>query len=59
MENKKFYGMKPSYKFMKKELKGKNNEYTSFNCHGMNLVYYCIKHDFNEEQVNEYLDKEI
>lgn len=59
MENKKFYGMKPSYKFMKKELKGANNEYTSFYYHGMNLVYYCIKHDFNEEQVNEYLDKEI
>ena len=59
MENKKFYGMKPSYKFMKAELKGKNNEYTSFYYHGMNLVYYCIKHDFNEEQVNEYLDREI
>ena len=59
MEEKKFYGMKPSYKFMKAELKGKNNEYTGFYYHGMNLVYYCIKHDFNEEQVNEYLDKEI
>lgn len=59
MENKKFYGPKPSYKFMKQEIKGENNEYTSFYYHGMNLVYYCIKHDFNEEQVNEYLDKEI
>lgn len=59
MENKKIYGPKPSYKFMKAELKGKNNEYTGFFYHGMNLVYYCIKHDLNEEQVNEYLDKEI
>ena len=59
MEEKKVYGMKPSYKFMKKEMKGANNEYTGFYYHGMNLVYYCIKHDLNEEQVNEYLDKEI
>ena len=56
---KKFYGPKPSYVFMKQEMKGINNEYTSFYYHGMNLVYYCIKHDFNEQQVNEYLDKEI
>lgn len=59
MEEKKFYGPKPSYVFMKKEMKGVNNEYTGFYYHGMNLVYYCIKHDFNGEQVNEYLDKEI
>jgi len=59
MEEKKFYGPKPSYVFMKKEMKGINNEYTGFFYHGMNLVYYCIKHDLNEEQVNEYLDKEI
>lgn len=57
--NKKFYGPKPSYVFMKKELKGPNNEYTGFYFHGMNLIYYCIKHDFNETQVSEYLDKEI
>ena len=59
MEEKKFYGPKPSYKFMKAWLKGENNNYTGFYYHGMNLVYYCIKHDFNEKQVNEYLDKEI
>lgn len=59
MEEKKFYGPKPSYVFLKKEMKGVNNEYTGFYYHGMNLVYYCIKHDLNEEQVNEYLDKEI
>ena len=59
MEEKKFYGPKPSYVFLKKEMKGANNEYTGFYYHGMNLVYYCIKHDLNEEQVNEYLDKEI
>lgn len=59
MKEKKFYGMKPSYKFMKAELKGENNEYTGFYYHGMNLVYYCIKHDLNESEVNEYLDKEI
>lgn len=59
MEEKKIYGPKPSYVFMKKDMKGINNEYTGYYFHGMNLVYYCIKHDFNEEQVNEYLDKEI
>lgn len=59
MKENKFYGPKPSYVFLKKALKGENNEYTGFYYHGMNLVYYCIKHDFNEEQVNEYLDKEI
>ena len=59
MEENKFYGPKPSYVFMKAQLKGENNEYTGFYYHGMNLVYYCIKHDFTEEQVNEYLDKEI
>ena len=59
MEEKKIYGPKPSYVFLKKEMKGINNEYTGFYYHGMNLVYYCIKHDLNEAQVNEYLDKEI
>ena len=57
MEENKFYGPKPSYVFMKVQMKEDNN--TSFYYHGMNLVYYCIKHDFNEEQVKEYLDKEI
>ena len=57
MEEKKFIGPKPSYVFMKAQIK-KDNE-IGFYCHGMNLIYYCIKHDFNEEQVNEYLDKEI
>ena len=53
----KFYGPKPSYKFMKNYLKEKKE--TSFWCHGINLIYYCIKHDFTEEQVIEYLDKMI
>lgn len=57
MEEKKVYGPKPSYKFMKRCFKKENR--TGFLFHGMNLVYYCIKHDFNEEQVNEYIDKEI
>ena len=53
----KFYGPKPSYRIMKTLMKEDDN--TSFYQHGMNLIYYCIKHDFNEDQVNEYLDKMI
>jgi len=52
-----FYGPKPSYKFMKNYLKEKKQ--TSFFNHGINLIYYCIKHDFTEEQVIEYLDKMV
>lgn len=54
MEISKFYGPKPSYKMMKAFMKEDNS--TSFYAHGMNLVYYCIKHNFTEEQVIEYLD---
>ena len=59
MEKLNYKTAKPSYVFLKKALKGRNNDNTSFYYHGMNLVYYCIKHDFNEQEVNEYLDKEI
>ena len=55
MEINKFYGPKPSYRIMKNLMKEDNS--TSFYQHGMNLVYYCIKHNFTEEQVIEYLDK--
>jgi hypothetical protein len=55
MEISKFYGPKPSYRIMKTLMK--EDDSTSFYQHGMNLVYYCIKHNFTEEQVIEYLDK--
>ena len=55
MEINKFYGPKPSYRIMKTLMK--EDDSTSFYQHGMNLVYYCIKHNFTEEQVIEYLDK--
>ena len=55
MEISKFYGPKPSYMIMKALMK--EDDSTSFYRHGMNLVYYCIKHDFTEEQVIEYLDQ--
>ena len=57
MEVNKFYGPKLSYKVMKDLMK--EDENTSFYQHGMNLVYYCIKHNFTEDQVIEYLDKMI
>lgn len=57
MEVNKFYGPKPSYKFMKNYLK--ENKLVGFWYHGVNLIYYCIKHNFTEEQVIEYLDKMI
>ena len=55
MEISKFYGPKPSYRIMKTLMK--ENDSTSFYRHGMNLVYYCIKHNFTEEQVIDYLSK--
>lgn len=56
----KIYGKKPSYKFMKEHMLNRDGIIgTSFFNHGANLVYYCIKHDFNEDQVKEYLEKEV
>ena len=36
----------------------KENNSTSFYNHGANLIYYCIKHNFNEEQVRQYLEEQ-
>lgn len=55
MEINKFYGPKPSYRIMKALMKDDNQ--VAFYQHGMNLVYYCIKHNFTEEQVIDYLSK--
>ena len=55
MEINKFYGPKPSYRIMKALMKDDNQ--VSFYRHGMNLIYYCIKHNFTEEQVIDYISK--
>ena len=52
---KEFRGMKPSYKVMKNYIK--RNSIEGYLDHGTSLVYYCIKHDFDEQQVIDYLNE--
>jgi hypothetical protein len=54
---KEYRGMKPSYRIMKDYIK--RNSKDGYLDHGTTLVYYCIKHDFNEEQVIDYLNKMV
>ena len=54
---KEFKGMKPSYKIMKDYIK--RNSINGYLDHGTTLVYYCIKHDFDEQQVIDYLNEMV
>lgn len=52
-----YRGMKPSYRIMKDYIK--RNSKDGYLDHGTTLVYYCIKHDFDEQQVIDYLNKMV